>query len=71
MKRYLTAGHAARILDVTPATVRDMADRGDLDVAACTESGIRLFERDAVEHLAAERYARKELPPNEPGVTDA
>lgn len=64
MERYLTAGDAARILDVTPATVRDMADRGDLEVAATTESGIRLFERDAVEHLAAQRAAEEELPPN-------
>lgn len=68
MDSYLTAGDAARILEVTPATVRDMADRGDLEVEATTESGIRLFDREAVEHLAAKRYAEKELPPEEGGL---
>lgn len=52
---YLTAGDAAKLLDVTPATVRLMADRGDLTPAAMTESGIRLFEKADVLHLAAER----------------
>lgn len=67
MKQFLTAGDAAQILSVTPAAVRAMADRGDLEVAATTESGIRLFERATVEHLAAERYADKELPPEGTG----
>lgn len=57
MDTYLTAGDAAPILQVTPAAVRAMADRGDLEVAATTESGIRLFDRDDVEHLAAKRLA--------------
>lgn len=67
MDTYLTAGDAAPILEVTPAAVRDMADRGDLEIAAKTESGIRLFEREAVEHLAAKRYADKEMPPRKRG----
>lgn len=67
MDTYLTAGDAAQVLSVTPAAVRAMADRGDLEVAATTENGIRLFEREAVEQLAAQRYADKELPPEERG----
>lgn len=63
MDTYLTAGDAARVLSVTPAAVRAMADRGDLEVTAKTESGIRLFKRETVQQLAAERYAEKELPP--------
>lgn len=63
MKEFLTAGDAAQVLSVTPAAVRAMADRGDLEVAATTESGIRLFDRDAVEHLAAKRSAEESLPP--------
>lgn len=70
MQIYLTAGDAAQILEVTPATVRDMADRGDLEVAAKTQSGVRLLEREAVEHLAAKRYAEKEMPSREPGGND-
>lgn len=60
MKTYLTAGDAARILEVTPAAVRAMADRGDLEVAATTESGIRLFEHGAVMRLAEEREVTDE-----------
>lgn len=61
MDRYMTAGDAAQILKVTPAAVRLMADRGDLQVAARTEGGIRLFDRSDVEHLAAQRYEEKQL----------
>lgn len=55
MRTYLTTGDAARVLDVTPAAVRAMADRGDLPVAGETEGGIRLFKRETVVELAEER----------------
>lgn len=55
MRVYLTPGDAARILDVTPQTVRLMVERGELQPTATTESGIRLFERSAVETLATRR----------------
>jgi hypothetical protein len=67
MKTYLTAGDASYVLRVTPAAVRAMADRGELEMAAETEGGIRLFRREDVEALAEKRYAEKELPPDEDG----
>lgn len=59
MDRLLTAADAARILVVTPATVRLMVRRGDLAVAASTPGGIRLFNEDDVRALAAKRAERK------------
>jgi predicted site-specific integrase-resolvase len=53
----ITVAPAAKILDASENTVRKLARRGDLQVTL-TESGIRLFEREAVERLAAERKAR-------------
>jgi excisionase family DNA binding protein len=55
---FLTPADAARVLGVTPATIRLMVQRGDLRVAAMTESGIRLFERAEVERLASLRSAQ-------------
>lgn len=55
MKTFLTPADAARILEVTPSAVRLMAGRGELRIAATTESGIRLFERADVEALAKKR----------------
>lgn len=57
---YLTAADAAQILGVTPATVRQMADRGKLPVASTTLGGIRLFELESVEDLARKRARRSE-----------
>lgn len=50
------AAEAARILGVTPATVRLMESRGELP-ATRTASGVRIFERADVERLAAQRTA--------------
>jgi len=50
------AAEAARILGVTPATVRLMESRGELQ-ATRTPSGVRIFDRADVEQLAAERAA--------------
>lgn len=55
MERLLSPSDAARILGVVPATVRAMALSGRLPPATMTESGIRLFRREDVERLAAER----------------
>jgi len=57
---FLTAADAARVLDVTPATIRAMERRGVLPVAAMTEGGIHLFRRAAVERLARRRTKRKQ-----------
>jgi len=54
----LTASDAARILGVTPAAVRLMHLRGDLELAARTASGMRLFHDDEVQRLATKRRDR-------------
>jgi DNA-binding transcriptional MerR regulator len=55
MDSYLTAADAAKVLGVTPATVRLMNRRGRLRTAASSASGIRFFAREEVEALAAQR----------------
>jgi DNA-binding transcriptional MerR regulator len=55
----LTAAAAARILGVTPATVRLMFRRGDLKATEITESGMRLFAQEIVERLRDERDANR------------
>ncbi len=52
---YLTTAGAARILGVTPATVRQMVQRQRITPATTTDSGIRLFDPSEVERLAAVR----------------
>ena len=59
MQRFLSAADAARILEVTPATVRLMHRRGTLAAAAETEGGIQLYLRPDVEKLAQERESTK------------
>ncbi len=53
--QYLTSADAARILDVTPATVRLMVRKGKLRARAWTERGMLLFRRQDVERLARKR----------------
>lgn len=60
MADYLTGTDVALILRVSSDTVRAMADRGDLPVAARTKSGIRLFDRAAVLRIAHEREQEKD-----------
>ena len=60
MEKYLSAHDASRILDVTGNAVLLMAKRGELEVAAETESGIRLFRREAVQRLAEARKAKRD-----------
>jgi len=49
---------AAKILDVTSDTVRDMERRGVLAAVRTGKNGTRLFARSAVEQLARERVDR-------------
>ena len=56
---YLAAAEAARTLGVTSATVRLMAKRGALRIAAKTEGGIHLFDRRDVEQLRRDRESRR------------
>ncbi len=58
MDTLLSVADAARILGVTPQTVRLMVRRGTLLLAAQTEGGIRLFKRPDVERVAADRRLR-------------
>lgn len=60
LSHFLSTADAARILGVTPATVRLMVKRGDLPTAGATESGIRLFHKEDVEKLAMRREERRE-----------
>jgi len=57
-RSLLTAADAARILGLTPATVRLMARRGELAVDTRTVGGIQLFTRDEVDRVAAARKTR-------------
>jgi len=54
MEDLLTVGDAARLLDLTPRYVQDLANQGRLAVMR-TASGLRLFTRADVERLAVER----------------
>jgi len=56
----LTPADAARVLGVTPSTVRLMAKRRVRRVARVTEGGNRLFRRADVEALARKRSIEKE-----------
>ena len=55
MNKLLSTADAARRLNLTPATVRLLARRGTLPIAATTESGVRLFRAVDVERLAKAR----------------
>jgi hypothetical protein len=58
----LSSADAARILDVTPASVRLMQKRGELTVAEITTGGIHLYRQSEVSRLATERAKRSPLP---------
>jgi excisionase family DNA binding protein len=58
MDLYLSVADAARILGVTPQTVRLMIRTGKLAVTARTVGGIQLFQQEEVERLARERQRR-------------
>ncbi len=60
--RFLSTADASRVLGVTPAAVRLMVRRGDLPVAAMTESGMHLFRRPEIDDLVRRRAERKRNP---------
>jgi excisionase family DNA binding protein len=60
MTKYLSTADAARVLGVTPATIRLMERQGRLPAATRTEGGIRLFRRSDVERLARRRAKQRE-----------
>jgi excisionase family DNA binding protein len=53
----ITTGAAARLLEVSEPTVRKYADEGRLTTLRA--GSMRLFDRTAVEALAAKRRARR------------
>jgi excisionase family DNA binding protein len=59
MDLYLSVADAARILGVTPQTVRLMIRRGTLPVVAKTVGGIHLFRREEVDQLAEQRAVQR------------
>jgi DNA-binding transcriptional MerR regulator len=59
-RKLLTCSGAGKVLDVTPATVRQMERSGQLK-AFRTEEGWRLFDKSAVEALARERARKRQL----------
>jgi len=58
VEMFLSVADAARILGVTPQTVRLMVRRGTLAVEAKTVGGIQLFRANQVERLALARQER-------------
>jgi DNA-binding transcriptional MerR regulator len=54
----LMSADAGRVLNLTPAAVRQLARRGTLPVARMTPRGVRLFTREAIEQLARQREDR-------------
>jgi DNA-binding transcriptional MerR regulator len=55
LPELLESADAARVLGLTPATVRQLARRGVLQIAGVTPRGVRLFARESVEQLARQR----------------
>lgn len=56
--KFMTSAEAARLLNVTPETVRCLERTKKLP-ALRTESGVRLFHRADVESLVAKRNSRR------------
>ena len=57
---FLLIGEASRILEVSDETVRRFAENGQLRFLRAGK--YRLFRRDEVERLAAERAKEREAP---------
>jgi hypothetical protein len=54
-RRLLEAAYAGWVLSLAPGTVRVLADKGHLPVAARTRRGVRLFHLADVQALARRR----------------
>jgi DNA-binding transcriptional MerR regulator len=65
---FLMSADVARLLDITPATVRDAANAGRLKVAATTPQGVRLFLREDVEAWRVVRDQRRGATPVSPAA---
>ena len=59
MTAYLSTADAARLLGVTPATVRAMERQGRLRASGRTQGGIRLFRHAEVQRVATRRAAKR------------
>jgi excisionase family DNA binding protein len=57
-RHLITTSGAARILEQSEGTVRRLENKGEI-TAIKTERGMRLFDRAAIERVAAERKARR------------
>ena len=60
LRELLTVGDAGRLLNLTPAGVRDLIRKGRLPVAARTPTSTHLLDRDAVVALAEQRAAARQ-----------
>lgn len=56
---FITTSAVARLLESSEATVRQLANRGQLPCIVLA-SGLRLYRRDVVERLAVERQAQRD-----------
>jgi DNA-binding transcriptional MerR regulator len=65
MHEFLETGQVARILEISPFRVRQLADAGTLSVAMRTATGRRLFDPGAVEQLRRERERARQVRGNE------
>jgi hypothetical protein len=59
METYLETADVARLARVAPALVRRDAAAGNIEVAAITQRGCRLFRFDAIRRYLAAREARR------------
>lgn len=55
MRQYLSVAGAGRLLGLSSAAIRALANRGALRVAAQTDAGARLFNAVDVERLVQRR----------------
>ncbi len=69
MDGLLTPADAAKILGLVPASVRLLADTGQLPTVR-TARGMRLFRREDVDRLAAVRAARRDAREPQSGSVD-
>ena len=58
-RTYLEANDVSRELDLSASTVRDLANRGALPVAARTARGGRLFSPSAIAEFKLRREAAR------------
>lgn len=62
MEKLMLSSDAARLVGVTPASIREAAISGRLPVAAVTQGGVRLFTLEDVQRFLRERKKRAAVP---------